>query len=208
MGVGRRRVRRAFFLDRDGTLCPEVGYVNHVSRVALLPGAIAAVRLAHEAGYLCVLITNQAGVARGYFTEGLVHQAHARLRELLAAGGVALDGLYYCPHHPTAGEPPYRAECQCRKPRPGMIHLAARELDIDLPASVVVGDKISDVEMAHSLGARGVLVRTGYGLGEETHQRQRWTTTPEHVADDLAAAVRWVIEVDDPRRARPTASGL
>jgi D-glycero-D-manno-heptose 1,7-bisphosphate phosphatase len=191
--------RRAFLLDRDGTVSQEVGYVNHPSRLALLPRAAEAIRRARDAGYLCVLVTNQAGVARGYFSEDLVHATHARLEELLAEHGTALDGIYYCPHHPSAGEPPYRADCRCRKPRPGMLLQAAADLDIDLSRSVVVGDKISDVEMAISQGARGILVRTGYGLGEEVYGKAKWVTTPDHIADDLLDAVRWVLEADHSR---------
>ena len=193
-------MKRAFLLDRDGTVSREVGYVNHPSRLVLLPRTAEAIRQARAAGYLCVLVTNQAGVARGYFSEDLVHATHTVLEEQLADHDTALDGIYYCPHHPSAGEPPYRADCRCRKPRPGMLLQAAADLDIELARSVVVGDKISDVEMAHSQGARGILVRTGYGLGEEAYGQAKWTTRPDHIADDLLDAVRWVLEVDDPRR--------
>ena len=184
---------RALFLDRDGTVCHEVGYVNHPRRLSLLPGSAEAIRQSRRAGYLCVVVTNQAGVARGYFEEGLVQAANQRLARLLDAEGTALDGIYYCPHHPTAGESPYRLDCSCRKPRPGMLEQAARDLDIDLAESVMIGDKISDVEAGHQVGARGILVRTGYGLGEEEFKKADWATTPEHVADDLLAAVRWLL---------------
>ena len=194
-------MRPAFFLDRDGTVTREVGYVNHTSRLELLPHSAQAIRMARAAGYICVLVTNQAGVARGYFPESMIAEVHERLAQLLAAEETRLDGIYYCPHHPSAGEPPYRSDCECRKPRPGMLLTAARDLEIDMAASIMVGDKISDVELGQSQGARGILVRTGYGRGEEAHQRQGWTTTPDHVADDLLDAVTWVLEVDDPRRA-------
>ncbi|MFQ5720293.1 MAG: D-glycero-alpha-D-manno-heptose-1,7-bisphosphate 7-phosphatase, partial [Acidobacteriota bacterium] len=154
-------MKPAVFLDRDGTICREVGYVNHPSRLELLPGAAGAIARFRQLGYLCVLVTNQAGVARGYFPETLVQPTHDRLKRLLAAESTALDAIYYCPHHPTAGEPPYRMDCGCRKPRPGMLTRAARDLDIDLTRSIVIGDKITDVEMAHRVGALGVLVRTG-----------------------------------------------
>lgn len=195
-------MKPAFFLDRDGTVSVEVGYVNHPSRLELLPRTAQAIARARAAGYLCVLVTNQAGVARGYFPESMIQATHRRLAEMLAAAGTGLDGVYYCPHHPQAGEPPYRQACDCRKPRPGMLLSAVSDLDIDLQASVMVGDKISDVEMGQAQGTRGILVRTGYGLGEEEYQRDAWTVTPDHIADDLLDAVTWVLEEDDPRRAR------
>jgi D-glycero-D-manno-heptose 1,7-bisphosphate phosphatase len=184
-------MKPAFFLDRDGTVCTEIGYVNHPSRLELLPRSAAAIRRARTAGFACVLVTNQAGVARGYFSEDRIPETHARLATLLAAEGTMLDGIYYCPHHPRAGEPPYRADCDCRKPRPGMIQKAARELGLDVAASFVVGDKISDVEMAKTLGATGILVRTGYGLGEEAYRQEFWPVRPDFIADDLLAAVEW-----------------
>ena len=194
-------MKPAFFLDRDGTVSVEVGYVNHPSRLELLPRTAQAIARARAAGYLCVLVTNQAGVARGYFPESMIHETHRRLAELLAAADTFLDGIYNSPHHPQAGEPPYRQDCNCRKPRPGMLLSAVGDLDIDLQASIMVGDKISDVEMGQAQGTRGILVRTGYGLGEEEYQRDTWTVTPDHIADDLLDAVTWVLDVDDPRRA-------
>ncbi|MFQ5669432.1 MAG: D-glycero-alpha-D-manno-heptose-1,7-bisphosphate 7-phosphatase [Acidobacteriota bacterium] len=197
-------MRPAIFLDRDGTVCREVGYVNHPSRLHLLPGAAPAICQARSGGYLCVLVTNQAGVARGYFTEPTIKATHVRLQQLLAAGGALLDGIYYCPHHPTAGHPPYRFACPCRKPRPGMLLQAARDLHIELAHSVVIGDKISDVEMGHVVGARGILVRTGYGRGEEAFGQPHWSTRPDHVSDGLQEAIRWIVEIDDPRRGQET----
>src|SRR5262245_51211482 len=128
------------FLDRDGTVCEEVGYVNHVSRCRLLPRSAEAIRLLNEAGLPVVVVTNQAGVARGYFQEEMILAVHDRLRALLAEQGARLAGIYYCPHHPSAGEPPYRTECGCRKPKPGMLYRASREIGIDLARSFLVGD--------------------------------------------------------------------
>jgi D-glycero-D-manno-heptose 1,7-bisphosphate phosphatase len=186
--------RWAVFFDRDGTLTEEVGYVNHPERLALLPGAAEAVAALNRAGVPAILATNQAGVARGYFTEDLVKEVLGRLEGLLLALGARLDALYYCPHHPTAGEPPYRQVCECRKPRPGMILKAARDLGIDPARSYVVGDKISDVVFARNAGARGILVLTGYGLGEMTYQRASWTVEPDHIAENACEAVRWILE--------------
>ena len=181
--------RPAIFMDRDGTLSHEVGYVNHVSRFRLLPYAVDAVRMANHAGFLAVVVTNQAGVARGYFPETVIHEVHAVLRSALAAGGARLDGLYFCPHHPSVGEPPYRRDCDCRKPRPGLLRQAERELGIDLARSYVVGDRLGDLELAWAVGARGVLVKTGYGLGELTYHASGWPRQPDIVAGHVLEAV-------------------
>src|SRR5436309_1180367 len=123
--------RRAIFIDRDGTISEEVGYVNHPTRYRVFPFAPQAVKLINEAGWLAVLVTNQAGVARGYFKEDLIQLVHHQLSQELARGGARLDAIYYCPHHPAVGEPPYRTDCDCRKPKPGLIKRAAAELDIN-----------------------------------------------------------------------------
>jgi D-glycero-D-manno-heptose 1,7-bisphosphate phosphatase len=185
--------RAAVFVDRDGCLTEEVGYVNHVSRIRLLPRAADAIRRLNGAGVPAIMVTNQAGIARGYFTEALLHAAHAEMVRQLAAAGARLDGLYVCLHHPDEGEPPYRMNCDCRKPRPGLLQRAARELRLDLAGSVMVGDKISDVAVGQSVGAAGVLVLTGYGRGEWEHQRAQWTSKPDHVAEDLLDAVDWAL---------------
>lgn len=185
--------RAAVFIDRDGCLTEEVGYVNHVSRIRLLPRTADAIRRLNGAGVPAVMVTNQAGIARGYFTEALLHAVNAEMVRQLAAAGARLDGLYVCPHHPTEGEPPYRMICDCRKPRPGLLQRAARDLRLDLASSVMVGDKISDVAVGQSVGAAGVLVLTGYGRGEWEHQRAQWTSKPDHVAEDLLDAVDWAL---------------
>jgi D-glycero-D-manno-heptose 1,7-bisphosphate phosphatase len=181
-------------MDRDGTVCDEVGYVNHVDRVRLLPRSAEAIRAANEAGFQTVVVTNQAGVARGYFAESLVDEVHERVRELLAGEGARLDGIYYCPHHPEVGDPPYRKACGCRKPAPGMLERARDEMGIDLAASYMVGDSAKDLEAGHRAGAKKVLVLTGYGQGELAHQSHAWSVRPDHVAADLLDAVSWILE--------------
>lgn len=185
--------RRAIFMDRDGTVCEEVGYVNHVDRVRLLPRSAEAVRLANEAGFQTVVVTNQAGVARGYFDEDLVHEAHDALRRLLAESHARLDGIYYCPHHPEVGAPAYRRECDCRKPLPGMLVRAREEMGIDLASSYMVGDTVKDLGAGSAVGATTILVLTGYGKGELAHQSHRWSVKPDHVCDDLLDAVQWIL---------------
>lgn len=186
--------RPAVFIDRDGTISEEVGYVNHPSRYRVFPYAARAVKLLNEAGWLAVLITNQAGVARGYFAEDLISQVHAALARELEGGGARLDAVYYCPHHPTVGEPPYRQDCDCRKPRPGLVRRAADELNADLSASWMVGDRYGDVELARNAGLRSAFVLSGYGRGEWEYQRARWPHQPDLVAEDLLAAVREILK--------------
>lgn len=181
------------FIDRDGTMTVEGGYINHPSRLELIPTTAAGIRLLNENGILAVIATNQAGVARGYFTEDLIHVVHGRMTDLLKEQNATLDGIYYCPHHPREGKPPYRAECNCRKPLPGMIEQAARELPVDLSRSYMVGDKISDSEFGHRLGLRTVMVLTGYGRGEYEYQRQDWKDTPDFIAENLEEAVKWIV---------------
>lgn len=195
--------RPAVFIDRDGTLAHEVGYVNHVSRFRLYPWAVDSVRLLNRAGLLAVVVTNQAGVARGYFPESLIAEVHALMKAALDAGGARLDGIYYCPHHPSAGEPPYRQDCTCRKPRPGLLHRAAQELGIDLARSWVVGDREADVDLARSVGARSVLVKTGYGRGELLWHAPSWPRPPDVVAEHLLEAVERILS--DSERAGPPA---
>jgi D-glycero-D-manno-heptose 1,7-bisphosphate phosphatase len=185
--------RPAVFVDRDGTLTEEVGYVNHPNRLRLLPRSVEAIRRLNDAGMAAVVVTNQAGIARGYFSEEVLHAVNQTLVGALEAGGARLDGVYVCPHHPSEGTPPWRADCDCRKPRPGLLLQAAAELGLDLAASTMVGDKASDLEVAPRVGARSVLVLTGYGLGEWEYRRDTFAVTPDYVADDLLAAVEWVL---------------
>ena len=150
-------------------------------------------RLLNRAGVLAVVVTNQAGVARGYFPESLIAEVHARMNASMEAGGARLDGVYYCPHHPSAGEPPYRQDCSCRKPRPGLVRRAAEELGIDLARSWVVGDRHADVELARGVGARACLVKTGYGQGELLWHAPSWPRPPDVVTENLLEAVERIL---------------
>lgn len=187
--------RPAIFMDRDGTLSHEVGYVNHLSRFRLFPFAAAAVKAINRAGFLAVVATNQAGVARGYFPEALIHEVHDALRSQMAGGGARLDGIYVCVHHPSLGEPPYRQDCDCRKPKPGLLLRASADLDVDLKRSYVIGDREGDLQLAWNVGARGVLVKTGYGLGELVNRAPRWPRQPDLVAEHLLEAVQRIVSL-------------
>jgi D-glycero-D-manno-heptose 1,7-bisphosphate phosphatase len=185
--------RPAVFIDRDGTLTEEVGYVNHPCRLRLLPRAGEAIRRLNTAGVAAVVVTNQAGIARGYFSESVLQAVNESLHAQLARAGARLDGLYACLHHPSEGEAPYRARCECRKPRPGLLLRAAEDLGLDLARSAMVGDKASDLVPARAVGADAVLVLTGYGRGEWEYRRERFEVQPDHVATDLLDAVDWAL---------------
>jgi D-glycero-D-manno-heptose 1,7-bisphosphate phosphatase len=186
--------RPAVFLDRDGTVTEEVGYVNHPDRLRLLPDSAAAIRRLNEAGVPAVLVTNQAGVARGYFPIELIDLVHQRLEALLAAEGARLDGLYFSPFVASGKVPPYNVAHPWRKPDVGMIRQAAADLDLDLARSFAVGDKITDVEMIHRVGGRGVFVLTGYGRGDLQYLRHTWTTQPDNIAAHLGEAVDLILQ--------------
>jgi D-glycero-D-manno-heptose 1,7-bisphosphate phosphatase len=176
----------AVFLDRDGTLNEEMGYINHPSRFVLLPQAIPAIRRLNDAGLKVVVVTNQSGAARGYFPAALVDEVHGHLKQLLAAGGARLDGIYACLHGPDEA-------CACRKPKPALMQQAARHLDLDLTRSYLVGDRYKDIETAANAGAKGILVLTGYGRGEYEYLRHTQPVQPVQVAPDLEAAVEWIL---------------
>jgi D-glycero-D-manno-heptose 1,7-bisphosphate phosphatase len=185
---------KAVFLDRDGTINEEMGYVNHIERFHLLPRVGQAIRLLNQHKWKVVVITNQSGVARGYFPESLVHQVHQKMQDLLKGEGAYLDGIYYCPHHPDVGIPPYRQKCRCRKPATGLIDDAVKELDLDCLQSYAIGDRGLDIEFARQVGSKAILVLTGYGKGEWEYFGDHWKVKPDYVAKDLLEAVRWILQ--------------
>ena len=145
-------------------------------------------------GESAIVVTNQAGVARGYFSEDLITSVHQELTRQLESNGSRLDAIYYCAHHPSVGEPPYRQECDCRKPKPGLIQQATKDFDIDLKSSWMVGDRYSDIEMARNAGLKAAFVLSGYGRGEWEYQRSTWVHQPDLVCENLLQAVQSIIE--------------
>src|ERR1700746_1437718 len=178
--------RPAVFLDRDGTVSEEVGYLNHLSSFQLLLGAAAAISRLNDASLPVIVVTNQSGVGRGYFPEQLLRDIHDRMKLELLKGGARLDGVYYCPHVSSD-------QCECRKPKTGMLEQAARELVLDLKESFVVGDRQRGVELAQCAVARSVVVRPGFGEGELAWHAKSWACQPEFVAADLPEAVEWIL---------------
>jgi D-glycero-D-manno-heptose 1,7-bisphosphate phosphatase len=187
-------MHRAVFLDRDGTVNEEVGYLRDLSDLRLIAGAGEAIRRLNQAGLKVVLVTNQSGVARGYFPESLVHDAHARLDQLLRKDGARIDAVYYCPHHPTAGNSSYTVVCDCRKPGTGLIDLAARDIGIDVQESFVVGDKWSDVELGQRAGARSILVQSGFAPDDPGNIRPAHISDPDFIAHTILEAAEWIIQ--------------
>ena len=181
----------AVFLDRDGTIIEEVGYLDRPERVELYPFSADSIRALNRAGLRIVMVTNQSGVARGFFSEAVVHAVHDHIERLLAEAGAHIDAYYYCPHHPDGKVAEYARACDCRKPARGLVDRAVRELGIDPGRSFAVGDRWLDVALARAVGAAGVLVRTGYGLTEE--QRPVKGLAPDAVVDNLAAAASWIL---------------
>jgi len=186
-------VSAAVFLDRDGTLIEEVGYLDRPARITLYPFAVDAIRALNRAGVRTVMITNQSGVARGFFTETVVKDCHRHIADLLRRGGAHLDAYYYCPHHPDGRIAAYAVPCECRKPGRALVDRAVRELGIDPTRSFTIGDRWVDIALARAIGARGVLVRTGYGAGEE--RRRDPGVSADAIVDNLAGAASWVLAI-------------
>ncbi len=189
----------AVFMDRDGTICEEVGYLDSVERFRLIPRSAAAVKRLNDQGMKAVLITNQSGVARGYFSEKNLEAIHAELFRQMEKEGAHLDGVYYCPHHPSEGEEPYRRICNCRKPESGLLLKAAEEMHLDLARSYAVGDRLIDLECGFRVGAKGVLVLTGYGKEEMKLLQANGDRKPSFIAQDLYQAIQWIIEQTEKR---------
>ena len=186
-------MKPAVFLDRDGTLIQDVGYLSRVEDVSWFPYSIDAIRILNRAGYLVCVTTNQGGIGLGFYGPDLVDRVHALMAGDVAASGGRIDDFFFFPHHPLAVTDEYRQECDCRKPRPGMIHQATKRHQIDLSRSYVVGDKLADVGLAKNVGAAGILVRTGYGAAELV---RHGGTMPgaAFVAENVLEAAAWILK--------------
>lgn len=192
--------QRAVFLDRDGTICEDLGYINSINQIHLIPKSAEAIRLLNQKGFRVVVITNQSGVARGVIPEENLANIHAELLRQLKEEKAFLDGMYYCPHHPTDGYPPYLQDCTCRKPGTGLLERAALDLDLDLTVSYMVGDHFSDVECGKRVGAKTVLLLTGHGR-QTLERQQEWPFQPDYIAHDLYEAVLWILQQEHKKNA-------
>lgn len=178
------------FFDRDGTINAEVDFLSDPDELRLIPGAAEGIRKANRLGIKVFVITNQSGIARGLLSEKDLERVHKKLEELLSQLGARIDAIYYCPHHPEFGKPPFNISCDCRKPKTGMLTAAAREFGIDLSKSFVVGDRFVDVKAGENAGCKTVLVLTGYGVAEKPECLAK--AQVDHVAEDARGAWRFI----------------
>ena len=186
-------LRPVVFLDRDGTLNVERGYIRQLNELELIPGAADAIVRLNKAGIAAVLVTNQTGAARGFYPESHIQDLNQRLVNLLAQGGAKLDAVYYCPHLATSQLEGYAVECNCRKPKTGLIDIAlAEHSDFDRKYGYVVGDKQTDVELAVNIGMKGILVESGYGSTEIANSHN-WKVQPACIATSISTAVDWIL---------------
>ncbi|MFC1988640.1 D-glycero-alpha-D-manno-heptose-1,7-bisphosphate 7-phosphatase [Chloroflexota bacterium] len=183
-------MEKAVFLDRDGVIIEDIGYIDECSKIKFLPGVSEAINLLNNNGFKVIIITNQSGVARGYFTEKIARDINNYIQEYLAKKGAVIDRTYYCPHHIEGTIEEYRKECRCRKPEPGMIEKAVAEFDIDLKDSFVIGDQMSDIEAGYSVGSRTIFLAGKYPMHKEGDN----SLTPDYVASDLREAVNWLLD--------------
>ena len=184
---------RAVFLDRDGTLNEEVGHITRPEGLRLIPNAARALRLLSEHNFTLIVITNQSAVARGLLTEEELQMINLKLQTELASEGACVEAIYYCPHHPEGEVELYRKSCGCRKPEPGMLVQASKDFGISLAESFVIGDRYYDMEMAHAVGAKGVLVLTGHGRIETADKGFTSRAMPAFIANDVLEASEWII---------------
>ena len=185
--------KRVVFLDRDGTINVEVGYLAKPEDFVLIDGAAEAIKLLNDAGFAVVVVSNQSGVARGYFTEEDVMKVNDKMLFELNMKGAFVDAVYYCPHHPDFGDEEYKVDCDCRKPKTGMVEKAKEELGISTEGSFVVGDHKGDIELGKNIGAKTVLLLSGHGA-EEAEKLENEGIAPDHTADDLISAVKYILE--------------
>ena len=187
-------MEKIVFLDRDGTLNEEVHYLHRPEDLKLLPGVPEALSLLKKAGFRLIVVTNQAGVARGYYTEEDVKTLHRYMNSLLKGRGADIDAFYYCPHHPEHGIGPYKVKCSCRKPGTGMFEQAQKDFDVDKSASFMIGDKLLDVEAGKRFGLTSILVGTGYGREiRQKDMEEKRQPVYDHYSDTLLQATEWIV---------------
>ena len=181
-------MNKAIFLDRDGTINEEMGYINHLSRFKVFDFVYEAIRILNNEGYKIIVITNQSGLARGYFDKSLLERIHSNLLTDAQKNKARIDKIYYCPHHKNGIIAEYSKECDCRKPKPGLLLKARDEFNIDMSQSYIIGDRYKDMQFGLKNGLKTIMVMTGYGLGEYTYQKNNWSQMPDFICQDLLEA--------------------
>lgn len=190
--------RRAVFLDRDGTLNEDVGYPAHPSQVKIYPSSFEAVKTFNSAGMLAIIITNQSGVGRGFLTEEDLRLIHDKIRASFLEQQARLDAIYYCPHYRLSPIPRYKKDCDCRKPKPGLVLQAAQDFSLDLERSYMIGDKAEDILLAKNVLAAPILVLTGSGRETLSNLKDRGLK-PACVVENILEAARWIMETEKAR---------
>lgn len=180
-------MNRAIFLDRDGVIVEDSNYVHRTDQLKLIPGSAEAIKLLNENNFLIIVVTNQAGIAKGYFTEEDTILFNRLMEEKLKRRGAHIDAIYYCPHHPDAKIEKYKINCNCRKPKPGMLKEAEKDFNIDLRRSFIIGDKLSDIDAGKCVECKTIMVLTGYGKDEPKND------TIYHIAQNLYCAVEYLL---------------
>lgn len=187
-------MEKAVFLDRDGTINEEMGYVNHPSRFQIFEFAAPAIRKLNDIGFKVIILTNQSGLARGYFDEKVLEEVHTNLLNHLSIHKARIDKIYHCPHHIEGSVKKFTTDCDCRKPKPGMLKRAEREFNISLKESYLIGDRYKDIQFGQKSGLTTIMVLTGYGLGEHTYQKNQWTKGPDFICKNLLDAADIICE--------------
>ena len=182
---------KVIFLDRDGTINREDGYITRVDQLHLYEGTVPALKMLNSMGYRIVIVSNQAGVAKALLTEQALQEINSALLSMLAAQDILVDKLYYCPHHPDAVVTEYKKACECRKPKTGMIVRAEQELNVMARGAYMIGDKLTDIELAENFGGRGILLLTGYGK-QEMKKLDPNKHHPSYIGKDILDAVEWI----------------
>lgn len=181
---------KAIFLDRDGTINEEMGYINHPDRFIIFDFVFEAIKIFNDLNYKVFIVTNQSGLARGYFTESVLEQVHSGLFKSLEDNRVYIEKLYFCPHHKNGEVEKFTRDCTCRKPKPGMLIQAKEEYNIDLKGSFLIGDRYKDIKFGQDNGITSIMVMTGYGKGEYTYQKEQWPKQPDYIAKNILEAAQ------------------
>lgn len=182
------------FLDRDGTINYDAGYINHVDNFIMYPYAAQAIRMLNKSGYYVIVITNQSGLGRGFFNEETLDEIHNYMVQSLKEQGANIDGIYFCPHDPNTKIEKYKAVCNCRKPETGLVEMAFKDFNIDKSKMYFIGDKYSDIMAGHKSGCKTIIVKTGYGKGDLIHKSHKWEVQPDKIADTLLDAVKFILK--------------